>query len=142
MRARCLWLCTLLLAAAPAPTAPWEDLGFALAGTAGLPHLEVTGPLTGGSALTVELTNAKPTSHAYLVLGFSSIYAPYKGGTLVPAFDLLFVLPTSELGGIKIVAHWPQDVPPGVPVVMQFWINDEQAIAGRAGSNAMGTVTP
>lgn len=143
MRACLPVLGLLLLAASPAPVAkPWVDLGFALPGKYGDPVLEVTGPLTGGSMLTLALTNAEEFSHSYLVVGFSTLYAPYKGGTLVPAFDALFPVATDEVGAITLTAHWPTGSPPDVPVIFQFWINDEHAINGRSGSNAMGALTP
>jgi hypothetical protein len=136
----------LLLAAAlalPADvTAPWFDLGFALPGVNGVPALEASGPLTGGSVLAIDLTQAHPQAHAYLVVGFSKLYAPYKGGVLVPAFDLLVQIPTDDLGEIHLQSHWPHGAPSGVPLIMQFWINDPQAPQGRAGSNAVEALTP
>lgn len=136
----------LILAAAlalPAEVAaPWFDLGFALPGTTGAPALEASGPLTGGSVLAIDLTQAHPQAHAYLVVGFSTLYAPYKGGVLVPSFDLLLQLPTDASGEIHLKSHWPHGAPSGFPLVMQFWINDPQAPQGRAGSNAVGALTP
>jgi hypothetical protein len=143
MRACLPALCLLLLAASPAPVAkPWVDLGFALPGKYGDPVLEVAGPLTGGSVLSIQLTNAEEFSHSYLVIGFSTLYAPYKGGTLVPAFDAIFPMATDEVGEISLIAHWPTGSPSGVPVIFQFWINDEHAVQDRSGSNAMGALTP
>ena len=132
----------LAAATASAQSGPWFDLGFALPGIDGLPHLSAKGPLTAGSPLSIELTHAAPHEDAYLVIGFSAIFAPYKGGVLVPAFDLLFELPTTPLGEVSLVGHWPAGVPAGLPFVMQFWIDDDAAVAGRAGSNAVGALTP
>ena len=75
-------------------------------------------------------------------MGFSTLYAPHKGGVLVPAFDLLVELPTDALGEIHLQTHWPSGVPAGFPVVMQFWIDDPEAPQGRSGSNAVGALTP
>jgi hypothetical protein len=129
-------------AAAQSLTPPWVDLANALPGTYGAPILSVNGSLAPGSALTLSLTNAIEYQHAYLVLGFGTIYAPYKGGILVPKFDLLFQFSTGPVGAVTIVAHWPNNVLPGIPVVMQYWINDDAAPLGRAGSNAIAAVTP
>jgi hypothetical protein len=113
MRPCLLLLCSLLLgAASDVPHDPWQDLGFALPGTFGDPLLQVSGPLTPDSVLDIELSNAKPFAHAYLVVGFSLLYAPYKGGTLVPDFDLLFVYPTTQQGMVSIVSHFPPGPPP------------------------------
>jgi hypothetical protein len=136
-----LFLAALL--ALPADvTAPWFDLGFALPGSNGTPALEASGPLTGGSVLAIDLEQAHPLAHAYLVVGFSTLYAPYKGGVLVPAFDLLVQMPTDDLGEIHVNTHWPHGAPAGVPLVLQFWIDDPEAPQGRAGSNAVGALTP
>ncbi len=123
-------------------SAPWFDLGFALPGSSGSPALDASGPLTGGSVLAIDLEQAHPLAHAYLVVGFSTLYAPYKGGVLVPAFDLLVQVPTDALGEIHLQSHWPNGAPAGVPIVMQFWIDDPDAPQGRAGSNAVGALTP
>jgi len=136
-------LCALLLVAGSDPLHdPWQDIGYALPGTLGDPVLDINGPLTGDSVLDIELSSAKPLAHAYLVVGFSLLLAPYKGGTLVPDFDLLFVYPTTSQGTVSILSHFPPGAPSGFPIVMQFWIDDEVAIQGRAGSNAMGALTP
>jgi hypothetical protein len=121
---------------------PWSDLGNALGGTYGDPVLFAQGDLTGASVLTISLSNAVEFQHAYLVVGFGTLYAPYKGGLLVPSFNLLLQFSTGSAGAVNIVTHWPSNVLSGIPVVMQFWINDELAPVGRAGSNAIAAVTP
>jgi hypothetical protein len=135
-------LLVLLAPAATAQSGPWTDLGFALAGAKGLPELECTGPLTGGSGLGVNLYNAEVDKAAYLVLGLTAIYAPYKGGVLVPNFDMLFANWTDHHGECLILTHWPHGVPSGISFYLQYWIDDDAAIAKRAGSNAMKGVTP
>ena len=138
-------LVAVVLALAPAAAAqsgPWTDLGFALAGSNGLPHLECIGPLTPGSGLEIHLSNAKDGALSYLVLGLTAIYAPYKGGVLVPNFDLLVYGWTYHSGGLDIETHWPAGVPSGVSFYLQYWIDDEAAVAGRSGSNALMAVVP
>jgi len=121
---------------------PWHDLGFALAGAHGAPQLVAAGSLSGGSALVIDLAQGQEFAHAYLVVGLSTLYAPYKGGTLVPAVDLLVPMATDAAGALHVEAHWPHGVPAGVPLVLQFWINDPLAPVGRSGSNAVGALTP
>jgi hypothetical protein len=132
----------LVVAGTASASGPWTDLGFALPGALGLPHLECSGPLTPDSGLSIGLSNAKLSTPAYLVVGFSAIYAPYKGGVLVPDFDLLLSLWTNLDGGVHASAHWPGGAPSGFTIYLQFWINDEAAVAGRAGSNAVMGVVP
>jgi hypothetical protein len=141
MRPWILLVCLLLVAGAP-PHDPWVNLGYALPGTLGEPLLQVKGPLTPESVVDIELSNAKPFAKAYLVVGFSAIFAPYKGGILVPDFDMLVLYPTGEAGTVSIVSHFPPGAPSGFPIILQFWIDDEAGIQGRAGSNAMGALTP
>ncbi len=127
---------------AAAQSAGWTDLGFALAGTLGEPVLKAEGPLAGGSVLQLDLTRVLPHHHAYLVAGFGVVYAPYKLGILVPKPDVLVEFSTGEFGSVTVLVHWPHGIPAGVPFAAQFWINDEGAPAGRAGSNAVGKFTP
>jgi hypothetical protein len=142
MRSLVVAVALALAPAVAAQSGPWTDLGFAFPGTHGLPHLECTGSLTPGSALQIDLTNAVEDEDAYLVLGFSTIYAPYKGGVLVPSFDVVLEFDSGPLGQVLIPAHWPVGVPSGFPIVLQYWIDDDAALAGRSGSNAMMGVVP
>jgi len=104
---------------------PWVDLGNGLAGTYGIPQLELTGPLTGGSVVSVSLTNALENSTAWFVLGFSLLNAPLKGGVLVPAVDVL-----------------PGGVPPGTTTWYQTWVEDAAGPVGFAASNGVSGTTP
>ena len=52
---------------------PWSDLGFALAGTHGLPRLAASGPLVAGTDLALDLTDARESAGAYLVIGFDRV---------------------------------------------------------------------
>ena len=62
----------------------WSDLGHALAGTNGLPHLEAEGPLLPDTSLSLVLTDGLEDTLAYLVVGYSALNAPLYGGVLVP----------------------------------------------------------
>lgn len=65
-----------------------------------------------------------------------------NGASNVPSGDLLVQLPTNAMGEIHLKTHWPHGAPAGVPLILQFWIDDAQAPQGRAGSNAVGALTP
>jgi hypothetical protein len=124
---------------------PWFDLGFALAGTHGLPRLDGTGSLQGGTAYTVTLTGALEGVTSYLVVGFSSLFAPFRGGVLVPdpAPPGFFVaLPTDAGGGFVIADTWPDDVPPNVSLFLQAWIEDPAGPTGLSASNGLEAITP
>jgi hypothetical protein len=123
--------------------AGWHDLGDALAGTNGDPLLVGDGPLTGGSTATLTLTNSIPSTTATLVLGLSDISAPFKGGVLVPAPDIVLGgLPTNHAGGLAFGFTWPAGLPGGISLYWQLWMLDAGAVKGFSASNAVESITP
>jgi hypothetical protein len=121
----------------------WTDLGHALAGSAGEPHLAGTGTLIASQALTLTLTNALPSSSATLIVGLSSLNAPFKGGVIVPHPDvLIFGLPTGPAGTLPLTAHWPGGLPPSFTIYFQYWIVDAAGPVGLSASNGLGATTP
>ena len=128
----------------PAEPSAWEDLGFGLAGTAGVPNLAGTGTLAGGSPGSLTLTSAKPSSLTNLFVSFASIPTPFKGGTLVPVPPALTLgLFTNGAGSIPLAwPSWPAGVPSGASLYFQYAIADPAAPAGVALSNALLATTP
>ncbi len=123
----------------------WTDLGFALAGTAGVPVLTGEGSLCAGATMRFRLQSARPLSTTFLVLGFEQIDAPFKGGVLVPdpAPPALIVLrPTGPTGDVTIGGEWPAGINPGFLFFAQHWIQDAAGPAGFAASNAVQGRTP
>jgi hypothetical protein len=121
----------------------WFDLGQGIPGTHGLPDLAGAGLLFAGTPLTVKLTNAIEMASATLVVGFSELGAPLKGGVLVPEPDVVISgLPTGATGGFTLSATWPGGVPPGLELFAQAWIPDLLAIHGVAASNALRIEVP
>ena len=58
--------------------------------------------------MTLTLAGALENSTTNLVVGFSQLGAPFKGGTLVPNPDILLLgLPTGPSGSVPLVAAWP-----------------------------------
>jgi hypothetical protein len=108
---------------------PWLDLG---AGTGLLstfwgdvPLASGSGPTTAGSTVTVSAFHCgAPFAGTNLVVGFSSLNVPFKGGTLVPAPDLVISLPTLGSGDISVPFTWPGGIPPGFQFYLQFWQNE------------------
>jgi len=125
------------------PTQQWTVLGGALAGTYGAPVLDGRGTLAAGQQVLLTLSNALENSSANLFIGFLLINQPFKGGTLVPSADILFLgLPTGPFGTLALGATWPELVPPGASFFMQHWVADPVAPLGFSASNAVGGVTP
>ena len=115
----------------------WTGLASGLAGSSGVPLLVGTGPLSPSSGNQLDLTSANSSSAATLVFGLSQLNAPFKGGTLVPTPLLLVPLATNPSGALSLPFTWPSNVPPGMALYFQFWINDAGGVAGFAASNGL-----
>ena len=121
---------------------PWHDLGNALAGSAGVPHLAGQGSLEPATPFSITLTGAKPFSSSTLVAGLSAIDAPFKGGVMVPALDVvIFGLPTGSSGGFALSSTWPEVLPSGFQIYLQSWIVDPTGPVGLTASNALLATT-
>jgi hypothetical protein len=120
------------------PCGLFADLGNGLAGTAGIPRLEGAGPLCGGTKISVSLSDAAANADATLVIGLSTLDAPFKGGVLVPDPDILiFGLTTDGLGGLVLFGTWPAGLPSGLEMFLQYWIVDAAGPVGFSASNAI-----
>jgi len=113
------------------------DLGNGLAGTGGLvPALEACGDLSTGGTADFSLTDALPSSQAYLVFSLNAIFAPFSGGILVPAPDFIigpfFTNPNGEVQIASVAGGGgPFDV------YVQFVVIDPAALLGRSFSNGI-----
>ncbi len=121
--------------------AGFTDLGMGLAGVAGVPSLSATGTLVPGSSASFLLGDAAPLSLASLVVGFTKIDQPFKGGTLVPSINFAFSFPTDVTGAHRIDGFWPPGIPTGFQTYYQAWIVDLTAVQGFAASNALKGVS-
>ena len=121
----------------------WDDLGYGLAGTDGVPSLVGQGTLMAGSPGTLELSGAKPGSLAMLFVSVQSIPTPFKGGVLATVPPLLSVmLVTNPSGAIHLSwNHWPGGFP-GAHFYFQYGIADPGGPAGAALSNALRATQP
>jgi hypothetical protein len=122
----------------------WEELGAGLAGTGGLvPRFTGEGALLGNDLATLNLSQAKPNTFPFLVIGLSQINAPFKGGTLVPALQFLLNMPpTDGTGAMSLSAPWPAGLPSCIDLYFQYVIPDAAAVKGFALSNAVHVRTP
>ncbi|HEX5009031.1 MAG TPA: FG-GAP-like repeat-containing protein [Planctomycetota bacterium] len=121
---------------------PWTWLGHALAGTFGTPSLVGAGSPLAGESVTLDLTHAPPSSATTLVIGTSALFAPFKGGVLVPLPTALVPAVTDAGGAISLSATWPAGLPPGLTIYLQYWSFDVAAPHGFAASNAVSVTTP
>ncbi|HTE05417.1 MAG TPA: hypothetical protein VK824_04405, partial [Planctomycetota bacterium] len=121
----------------------WTDLGLGLAGASPAPVLAGTGTLIAGEPFTLALTGGKPNSSAALFAGFSAINLPFKGGTLVPAPNLLVSgLPTGAGGAFSLAGNWPAGLPSGFTLFFQEWVADATGPHGLTATNGLSATTP
>jgi hypothetical protein len=123
--------------------AVWTDLGFALAGSAGLPSLAGAGPLAPGSAGSLALTAAAPSAPAVLFIAVASTPTPFKCGTLVPlpAAASLFLATSAAGSAVLAWTTWPAGLS-GLSLYLQYAIHDGDAVCGVALSNALRADLP
>ena len=117
---------------------PWTDLGGGLAGVAGVPSLVGTGPLTVGSAGSLTLSSAAPSSTCALFVSIASTPAPFKCGTLVPVpVAIHLTLVTNGAGSLPLAwGSWPSGLS-GASLFFQYAIADGAAVCGTSLSNAV-----
>jgi len=120
----------------------WTDLGNALAGVSGLPHLAAQGALTAGAATTFQASNAAASTVGLLVLSTTKVSLPIFGGILVPNTDVLLRVSTNGVGRTQASFGWPAVVPSGVSVYAQAWVLDAAGVQGAAATNALAATAP
>lgn len=113
------------------------SLGGGTAGLAGLPRLTVEGALHNETPLTVEAQHFLPFSPTFVVVGYSAIWQPFKGGTLVPSPDGLVSGPPTDISGRTAFSlEFPITLPPGFELIVQLWAPDVGGPAGFAATDA------
>jgi len=124
----------------PAPT--WASLPGGIPGSGAPLALQGSGPLTAGSAAELRLSGGGAFALSTLVIGFSELSLPFKGGLLVPSPDLLIALPLDASGALQLQTSWPAGAPPATALYWQGWMPDAGAPLGLAASNGVRTLTP
>lgn len=121
----------------------WFDLGLGKPGSSGTPKLSGNGALIAGTAGSLELTSARPSSVAALFLDVQRIDLPLFGGTLVPGLTFSPFLATTDASGAISVA-WSSlpTVPLCLDLYFQWWIADSVATFGASASNGLRGLTP
>jgi hypothetical protein len=140
------WLCgwTASQAFGFTPTdCAFQDLGYALAGTQGDPLLSGVGDLSDNSPVELNLRSARPNTVGFLIIGLNRLDLPFKGGTVVPSFDVIVAgLPTDGNGDLFLADTWPSGIPSGTTIYFQYLIADPVGVKHMAFSNAVSGTTP
>ncbi|MCB9896487.1 MAG: VCBS repeat-containing protein [Planctomycetes bacterium] len=122
---------------------PWTTLGHALAGTKGEPMLAGSGTLDPNTQAGFQVASAVPNTATTFIVGISTIFAPFKGGVLVPAPDLLVPgIPTDANGFYYFFVTWPSGVPSGSQLFFQVWMPDPLGPLGFSATNGLQATTP
>ncbi len=125
--------------------AGWIDLGTALAGTHGEPALTGQGTLLAGDPVTLSLSGALENAAAFVVIGFTPLLVPFKGGVLVPDIGppgFVLSVVTDGAGGLVLESPWPTGLPAGLEVIYQVWVQDPAGPQGFAASAGVKSVAP
>jgi PKD repeat protein len=121
----------------------WINLGSGLPGVTGIPSLAGTGTLETGSAGTLVLSNAAPSSTALIAASLTSTPTQFLCGVLVP-FPIQFSVLTQTDGDGEIPLGWPS-WPAGLSgqsLYLQAAIVDAVAPCGVSLSNALRADVP
>jgi glucose/arabinose dehydrogenase len=112
----------------------FTDLG----GSLGPPLFSAQGAALPGSAITLSLTAAPPLAPAHLVVGAGLLGLPFKGGIMMPSVGfVLSGLAVGADGTLTLGGTWPGGLPPGTPLLLQWWLVDAAGPAGFSASNAL-----
>lgn len=116
---------------------PWRNLGRGLAGSTGIPRQRATGENASGAPFTFSVADALPGGGCWWILGLSELSAKFKGGTLVPAPDVIVgPFPLDIDGSFGFGGPGPV-LPAGIELFYQWWVPDAGAVLGFAASNAL-----
>lgn len=123
-------------------TAPaFRDLGFGLAGAAGVPVLTGSGTMTPGGPFHLQLTHVAPNHACVFVLGASRLDVPLFGFTLVPSPEVPVLVVADGNGNATWALTWP-NLQRRVETWQQGVVLDPTATFGFAASNGLYAIAP
>ncbi len=125
-------------------TQAWKDIGSGHPGVTGAPILSGTGKLLGGTAGSINLTNAAPSEPAVLFVSVANSPTALHGGTLQAfPFIVLVVLVTNGSGEVTLpYTSWQAGLPGGFNFWLQYGVQDAAAVGGVSLSNALEVTSP
>jgi len=100
-----------------------QDLGFAKAGSAGTPTLSVAYSKSPGT-LHIDASKLPPGKPGALFQSLDPLYAPFKGGVLVPEAMLVTPLVSPASGPLALALTVPLSFPQGIVLYAQEWFKD------------------
>jgi hypothetical protein len=127
---------------APDGAEVFTDVGFGIPGGFGLtPLLAGDGLPAAGQEVSLTASKMAKSSHCWLVVGREAIYAPFKGGVMVPKNTLGFGPVPTRKGLLFFDVIWPHHIPAGTEFFAQVWVLDNSAVQGLSSSNGLMVVS-
>jgi hypothetical protein len=124
-------------------TTPWTDMGGGSLGVNGVPTLQASGPLTAGSTLELDLTNAPADALMLFRISLTSTPANAVGGSLYTLpYDLQLLLPADANGEFSLATSVGPGAPAGLDLFFQFIVQDLSVPHKITLSNAVLGTTP
>ncbi|GJM21137.1 MAG: hypothetical protein DHS20C15_10520 [Planctomycetota bacterium] len=121
-------------------------IGDGLAGTAGLtPDITVIGSTCAGDAVSLQLSNAKANSAAFLLVATAELGVPFKGGVLTPDItgpSAVLNKLTDGAGATNVDTTWPVGLPSGASIYFQYWVTDAGGPVGFSSSQGLSMTQP
>lgn len=121
--------------------AAWVPFGEPLAGTHGEPQLAIRSTMVAGDLLEVDVTQARPSATAGMVVGVHQWNLPFKGGVMIPELippGFLKLQATDAQGELHLDIPLPDlSAAGGTPIIVQYWIVDPVGVAGYASTGAV-----
>ncbi len=118
-------------------TPQFTDVGAGLAGRNRTPHLEATGLALPARDLRIDLSSARESAPAMLVLGVRRVDVPFLGGVLVPSPDVAIGMVTDRIGRASLGFRVPAGLRSNTMVYAQSWVADPAASLGASASNGL-----
>lgn len=108
------------------------------------PSLSGTGSLAGNGSFTLSFTGMPISTTGYFFFDVTSLFAPFKGGVLVPGVTFLinFPTPAQVFATLDFPASMPPGLPSGISIWAQGWFPDAGGPAGASASNGLQLITP
>ncbi len=121
----------------------WKDMGLAYYPTSATPRLKGSGTLAPATLTTYDVLTGPATTSGFLVAGLNTIFAPFKGGTMVPSPDIVVTgYQTSGTGTLEFSLNFPSGVPSGLNIFHQMWFMVPASPTGFISSNGLSALTP
>ena len=119
----------------------WDPMGHGLPGSS-TPRLWMSGLMSVGETVHMDVTGAQPAAFGAFLLGTSELSAHFKGGTLVPFPELVIPVTTDANGAVSLAALMQVALPSGLDLFVQTWLVDAGGPVGYAATDAFHGQAP